>query len=141
MGMKSRNKGKTGEREVIVILQPVVTEVYEAHGLEPPKLQRNTLQSDGGGSDIAGLAWLALEVKYQETIQLRTWWMQTLAQCGQHQTPVLFFRRNKVEWKVRLFATLAAGPHAHAVPVVVELADFLRWFRERLSYELSKGVE
>ena len=72
-GLMSRNKGKRGEREVVKLLQPVVNEVYESLGLEPPLLERNLMQSHKGGCDLAGLDWLALEVKYQEQQQMTSW--------------------------------------------------------------------
>lgn len=139
-GLTSRNKGKRGEREVVVMLQPVVNDVYEAFGLEPPRLQRNSLQSDGGGFDIVGLKWLALEVKYCETVKLAQWWQQTLDQCGQQQVPVLFYRRNNVEWKVRQLVTLQAGAQQLTVPAIVSLQDFLKWFRARLTEELCNEI-
>jgi hypothetical protein len=139
-GAMSRNKGKRGEREVIAMLQPVVSEVYEGYGMEAPKLQRNTLQSDGGGFDVVGLDWLALEVKYQETVKLDAWWAQTLAQAKPTQCPVLIYRQNKVKWKVCLFATLAAGPHQHTVAAVISVEEFRTWFRARLTQELEHAA-
>ena len=145
MGRMSREKGKRGEREVITILQPVVTELYTTLGLPAPVLKRNTLQCDGGGSDVAfeedgtrGLAWLALEVKFHANPAVNTWWKQTLAHCGQQQTPVLIYRRNNVDWKVRMFVTVAAGPQAVTVAATVSLEDFLRYFRARVTHELTK---
>lgn len=136
-GLASRNKGKRGEREVIVMLQPVVSQVYEAFGIEAPRLQRNQLQSDGGGFDIVGLDWMALEVKLQEKEAVEAWWRQTLAQCGQRQTPVLWYRRNNVEWKVRTLVTMQAGGQWLTMPATMSVADWLRWFRARLVEELG----
>lgn len=101
-GKMSRNKGKRGEREIIALLQPVVSEVYTAHGLEPPVLKRNTMQSDGGGFDIHGLEWCALEVKRQETLCLPAWWRQTLRQAGPGTLPVLAYRQSREPWRVRV---------------------------------------
>lgn len=149
MGLMSREKGRKGEREVIAILQPVVSELFASHGLPAPVLKRNSLQCDGGGSDIIAttqegspevrLAWLGIEVKFHQQYAVSRWWEQTLRQCGQHQTPILFYRRNNEAWRVRLFATLAAGQQSITVAANVALEDFLRWFRARLTQELSKG--
>lgn len=134
-GTMSRNKGKRAEREVIAILQPIVNHVWLTHGLEPPLLQRNTLQSDQGGCDLAGLEWLSLEVKHCETFQLTQWWAQTVRQAkgrnGQKKTAVLFYRKNNVAWRVRMEGQ--AGdfrPWACVVDIAQE--DFEYWFYNRL---------
>lgn len=137
-GNRSRNKGQRGERQVIEMLQPVVNEVYSVHGREAPVLKRNTLQSDGGGSDIAGLPWLALEVKYQEQLSLNTWWAQCLEQAGTVRDPVLFYRRNKVAWGIMMYGMLGMPGARFTTRVIVTPEDFLLWFRIRLSQELEK---
>lgn len=137
MGRASKEKGKRGEREVVRILQPIVDQVYGEFGVRVPLLERNLQQSHRGGFDIAGLEWMALEVKYREEFAVDAWWEQTLAQCGQHQTPILFYRRNKVEWKVRLYGMLQANGVFLHTPVTVDLAIFRQWFRLRLIQELS----
>jgi hypothetical protein len=140
-GKMSRDKGKRGEREVIELLQPVVDEVRGLFGLPALKLKRNTLQSDSGGSDIAGLMWLALECKWQETIQLGAWWKQTLEQCGPEQEPVLFYKRNHVDFRVGMLGWLGTRHCGHTTMVVVSVEDFLKWFRLRLmqQYEMETG--
>lgn len=105
MGTMSRNKGKRGEREIIAILQPVVTEAYKTRGYPDdwvPVLKRNTMQSDGGGFDIHGLEWCALEVKRAETLCLPAWWRQTLRQAGETKHPVLAYRQNGNPWRFRM---------------------------------------
>ena len=136
-GMMSRNKGQRGEREIVDLLQPVVNEIYAIFNLEPPKLKRNTLQSDGGGSDIAGIPWLAIEVKYHADIKLSSWWKQTVEQAEQGQEPILFYRRNNIPWKVKMYGMLGRPVCCYTVPVIVEVPDFLAWFRARLTQELS----
>lgn len=136
-GIKSREKGKKGEREVIAILQPVVNDIFELFATDAPRLQRNQLQSDGGGSDIAGLAWMALEVKYQEGQSTNSWWHQCLKQAGKDKTPILFFRRNNMPWRVRMLGMLGTPSAGLTVPVTVELDAFLAWFRIKLTQELS----
>lgn len=138
-GAGSRNKGKAGEREVINLLQPVVTEVYEAFDRDAPLLQRNTLACDAGGFDVVGLEWLALEIKNHATGYQKAWWEQCLAQAGHATVPVLFYRRANVSqderWQVRMFCKLCEGL---IVPCTISSASFLAWFRIRLSQELSK---
>lgn len=143
-GMMSRRKGARGEREVIDLLQPVVNEVYEACAYpddEIPKLKRNSLQSDEGGSDVAGLPWLALEVKFYAKIenhQLMKFWVQTLRQAGMSRAPVLFYRRNSCSWSVMMTGMLGAPGWGYTVPVIVTPQDFLLWFRTRLHQEITK---
>lgn len=136
-GTKSQNKGKRGEREVIQMLQPVVNNVFELFGEEPPKLQRNTLQADDGGCDIHGLEWMALEVKYQEGQSIGAWWAQAVRQAGKTKTPILFYRRNNMPWKVRMLGMLGTPSAGLTVPVTVDLEAFLAWFRIKLTQELS----
>lgn len=140
-GTMSRNKGKRGEREIVDMLQPVVNRLYRACGVEPPILQRNTLQSDMGGCDIVGLQWFAPEVKRQEGGSVNAWWAQAKAQAKDGQVPVLFYRRNGEKWKVRMEArlTVCAGT---AVRVVAEISveAFLVYFETALRKDLEYRI-
>lgn len=137
MGIKEREKGKKGEREVIALLQPVVNNVYEAFAMDAPLLQRNTLQSHVGGCDVAGLPWMALEVKYQEGLTVASWWDQCVRQAGKDKTPILFYRRNNMKWHVRMLGLLGTPSAGITVPVTVSVEAFIAWFRIRLTKELS----
>lgn len=139
-GLLSRNKGKRAEREVIELLQPIVTELYlNLVKRCAPTLQRNTLQSDSGGCDISGLEWLALEVKHCETFNLNDWWKQTVRQSEGHsdpKEPVLFYRRNNVAWRVRMRG-VAGRTDSYAFALVdISVEAFLMYFRKRLANEL-----
>jgi len=110
-GLTSRNKGKRGEREIIELLQPVVDYAYESlqqRGVacgQPPKLQRNSLQSDGGGCDLHNMPHFAIEVKYveqQNPANIKAWWEQACEQAGDDKQPVLIYRRNHEDWKVMM---------------------------------------
>ena len=136
-GRKSRNKGKAGEREVIQILQPVVNQVFSLFDEEPPRLQRNLLQADGGGSDIHGLEWMALEVKFHATLCVDQWWQQTVRQAGKNKVPILFYRTNNQPWRVVMFGLLGTPSAGRTCRVTVSVEDFLAWFRIKLNEELS----
>ena len=141
-GLMSRNKGKRGEREVVKLLQPVVNKVYAEMGCVAPDLERNLMQSHKGGHDVVGLEWLALEVKYQETPQLRVWWEQTHLQAlgvgnRPQRTPVLIWRKNNSPWKVRMRGYLPAGERKINCVCDIELPSFLLWLEHRLVAELS----
>lgn len=128
-GNMSRDKGQRGEREICKLLQPVVNEVYESKGLLPPVLERNLMQTRNGGFDIAGLDWIALEIKRHETLQIPAWWAQTKEQAlvkqrsgggkgctagepqGQgsrpyERIPVLMYRKNRSPWRVMMYGYL-----------------------------------
>lgn len=137
-GAGRRNKGKRGEREIVDLLQPVVNEVYVAHGMDPPLLQRNLLQSDKGGCDVHGLAWIAPEVKFCETFTLAAWWSQAERQAGGDKVPVLFYRRSRVDWQVMMRATLAPGCTTVAT---VSMGAFLTWFRMALTWEVERETQ
>jgi len=135
-GKMSRNKGQRGEREVISYLQPVVDRVAESYAITPPMLQRNLLQSHAGGHDVFGLHWLALEVKLCETYNLNAWWEQTLEQAQGVAEPVLWYRRSRVPWRVRMYGYLDRDRRERVlVDIVVE--DFITYFEYRLIQEMK----
>lgn len=132
-------KGQRAERAVIDLLQPVVTQVYTEMGLDVPKLQRNTLQSDGGGYDIVGLDWLALEVKHQETLHINQWWSQCVEQSKGNREPVLFYKQNNVKFKVMMRGLLTTGGAQNVrCPVEVSVESFLLYFEHKLKKELME---
>ena len=146
MGINVRAKGQRAERQVIDMLQPVVTEIYERMGYQGddiPTLQRNTLQSDQGGYDITGLNWLALEVKHQEKLQVEKWWEQTVKQAKCGAEPILLYKQNNVRFRARIKAWVpvhGSNPQAHLPMVIdIDLESFLLYFRIRLISELGKG--
>lgn len=147
----SREKGKRAERQVVQMLQPVVTEVYSALGCpqdQIPCLQRNTIQAHKGGYDIVGLDWLALEVKHQETLKVDDWWEQTVRQAQGGKEPVLFYKSNNVRFRVVISGQIEiAGtisekdgrrPRRVKCPVDISADVFLIYFRERLLAELQR---
>ncbi|MBF0371624.1 MAG: hypothetical protein HQL52_19480 [Magnetococcales bacterium] len=89
MGMKSRRKGATGERELAALLRDHL-------GLN---VTRNLQQSRDGGHDLSGLA-LALETKRAAKPLLKAWWVQT---CEQAKTaglvPCLAYRLDRQPWR------------------------------------------
>jgi hypothetical protein len=136
-----KDKGARFERQVIQILRPVVTECYEAAGLEPPKMQRNSLQSDGGGFDLVGLNWIAIECKHQENLNTNVWWLQCLGQAKSGQVPVLLYKQNNVKIKVMMHGILiTTGASNIRCPVEVSMESFLLYFKHRLIEEIKKEM-
>lgn len=141
-GLTSLNKGKRGEREVVRVVQPVISEIYSGMGLEPPSIERNLMQSRKGGFDIVGLDWLALEVKYQEQENLTGWWKQCKDQAGENQEPVLLWRRNNAKWRCRMYGQLGTGGvYAVRCPVDIGIDAFLLYLKLRVTKELTEAVE
>lgn len=142
-GKMALNKGKRGEREIINMLQPIVDTVYSNFPdvTEVPLLQRNTLQSDRGGFDIVGLDWMAAEVKFQETLNLNTWWKQTEAQVKEGQIPVLFYRQSRKAWRVQTTMFMPLGDKRFYSRADISIESFLIYFKFRILDELAKLSE
>jgi hypothetical protein len=99
------------------------------------KIKRNTLQSDSGGYDLLGVPWLAAEVKFQENWNFKAYWDQTTRQARPDQVPVLFYRKTRVKWRVRMVAHLPLGLDCgQAIVADMSIEAFLAWFRKALPY-------
>jgi len=120
-----RNKGARGEREVKDLHNSFLEEIeYEA------RMQRNgSGQADGGGYDLVGLPFLAIEIKLQETHYQNAWWTQCTEQCGVGQIPVLWYRRNHIKWRVRMMGTV------DNVTMLVDVTpdDYFRWLKTKIA--------
>lgn len=129
MTINSKNKGATGERELIRLLQAQV----DAAGLVGIKLERNLEQTRYGGVDIVGLSWLSGEVKRCEVLQLDQWWGKLIGLTGANQVPAIFYRRNKEPWSVRCRMRLPLSDGRWVTAVAsVSLDDWLLWFANEL---------
>lgn len=140
-GSFSKQKGKRGEREVVKLLQPIVDKVFGDRGLEVPVLYRNQNQSFQGGYDIDGIDWIALEVKFQETMQINKWWEQTVRQSSGGQVPVLIYRKTRMKWRVMMFGYLDCGGVRVKAPVDIALESFLVYFETRMVEVLEGRME
>lgn len=109
--INSRSKGQRGERAVIDWLQPIVSSVCLQFAYPELTLQRNTLQSDQGGSDITGLPGFAIEVKNtakNNDGDLERFFAQALEQATRFGTPenplvpVLVYKRPHLPLRVRI---------------------------------------
>jgi hypothetical protein len=146
MGKMSRDKGARGEREVIDMLQPIVDKAYEdaypdvsqitLRQITPQLKRTSSMQADGGGCDVCGLPWLALEVKRCETLQLDAWWQQCLQQAKPSQMPVLMYRQSKHRWRVRCWLQIAVA--STAVVADLSMADFCKYFADCLRLFLQR---
>jgi hypothetical protein len=134
-----RNKGQRGEREVVKLLQSVVDVVRARRGLSALAVQRNTLQSDQGGHDLAGLGPFSVEVKWQETPYNDAWWRQCLAQAGGSMIPILFYRQTRQPWKVkfRCFVNTPNDRDQIEMDATVGIEDFIEWFGDAYDEHLA----
>lgn len=147
-----RKKGRSGEQEVATLFRGWVEEVRETLGWEAermPAIKRNQMQTAGmhrgeGQGDIVGIDWLSVEVKRVENdnkSNMSSWWEQAKSQAARGAEPVLFWRLNGSQWNVKLYGWLAL-PNDRRVraPVVITDSIFAVWFKERLKFELRRGV-
>lgn len=139
-GKFSRDKGQRAERAAIALLQPVVNKVYAMAGREPPELARNLMQSRNGGFDVAGMEWMALEIKHHETLNVPQWWDQTKHQAGQSRIPILMYKKNNVKFRVVMFGYLPAGDKRVRCPVDITLDAFLAYFEQMVKAQLSHQI-
>lgn len=138
MGRAAKTKGANAEREVARLLQPIVDQVYAEAGQESPTLKRNLEQTRGGGYDLVGVDWMALEIKRHEQLSINSWWQQTLRQTQEGQEPILMFRQSRQKWRVMMMGWLKTGAgKAVRARVEVGLDDFLVYFRKRIENEVS----
>lgn len=87
-GKRSRDKGKTGERE----LSKELTRLF---GVECRRGQ----QFNGiDGRDVVGIPGLHIECKRVESLSLYPAVEQATRDAGEEETPVVFHRRNHKKW-------------------------------------------
>lgn len=139
MGKMGLMKGKRAEREIVKLLQPVLDEVCDECEIERILIQRNTLQADKGGYDLTGVGWMAPEVKMQETFSIGSWWRQTVMQVKAGQEPVLFYRKSRVKWRVRMKMYASLGERRFFTVADIAMDDFLVYFKERCILHLKEN--
>lgn len=88
MGRMSRNKGKTGERELANILKE--------HGYDARRGQQ--FCGANGDADVVGLPGIHIEVKRTESLSLYPALEQAESDAREGEIPVVFHRRNHKRW-------------------------------------------
>ncbi len=135
MGNPAKAKGYRGEVEVMRIIETIVREEYGRRKMSPPELNRSP-----NGRDLRGIGWIAVEVKYRETMQMNQWWDQCKVNTPKGSESVLIWRANYQPWRVRMFGYLDAGDQRVRCPVDISLDAFCAWFRARLCCELDRAL-
>ena len=148
MGININVKGKTGEREMVNHLEPIVQKQLKMAGYPETAVkvvQRNQNQSAVGGGDIS-IFGLALEIKRQETLTVDKWWKQTITSAQRNgETPVLLYRQNRKQWRCVLNGAIAlpicsqAIYSAQSARVEVSFETFLTWFEEWVRRRIAQG--
>lgn len=118
MSTNGRRKGKDGENEIAGILRD----------LTGWSIKRRVRQHDGD-SDLEGVPGWSVEVKRHATAargEIRDWWSQAVDQAIKaNALPVLFYRRDRDEWRAVWPVDPSLG------------ASALRWCNYRWSVEGS----
>ncbi len=87
LGRKPRARGNRGELEVVNILK--------AHGYPA---YRNFASGGYGGSDVIGLPGFAIEVKFQDRLNIWAALEQSREAAAPTETPTVVFRRSRSHW-------------------------------------------
>ena len=120
MGNMAKQKGKRGEREFAEVLTRLLAR-------DPSwEDQKIFVDVQANGGDIISVTGLSIEVKRQETLNIKTWWRQTQIQADHTGgIPVLAYRQNRRAWKIILPAYLISVPITGYMEV--ELEVFGQW--------------
>lgn len=148
MTINSRAKGQTGEREVVHMLNDIITLLLGSQ--EWPQdvvnaslkcIQRNQNQSAVGGADLNGVFGLSVEIKRVENVQVDTWWKQCTAQAARNnEVPVLLYRKNHQPWRCVTLGHVPLPGGRHSIGRVQFEEDVFRtWFYQWVYYKMIAG--
>ncbi len=154
MAIDVRQKGAEGERQVIKMLTPIITQVMTEMEFPQEKIdaamkmvQRNQNQSAVGGNDLSNTFGMSIEVKRQEQLAINTWWQQCeTAALRNNELPVLIFKQNNKPWRFITYGFLHAPADNGgwtSVRARVEFNEdtFKSWFRAWVKGKLLNGYE
>ena len=115
----SLNKGKNGEREAGLWLQ-------QAFNLSVTPY-RNLDQTREGGFDLMGFPPLAIEVKRQETLNKKNWWIQVKNAINtEYSCACVMYRQNRQPWRFLLPAELIGVKRGY---IELQEREFKVWVR------------
>ena len=146
MAINIRTKGQTGEREIAQTLNAILNTVMTENELPRTSvdiIQRNQNQSAVGGSDLTGCFDLAIEIKRQETLAIKTWWKQCeTAAKRNNEIPVLIFRQNRAAWRVMTYGWIdidrSKGTQLNC-RMEISWEDFQFWFYKYCDAKIKAG--
>ena len=116
--INGRNKGAAGEREAAKWLQ-------SKFNLQNTP-QRNLEQTRSGGHDLTGFEPFLVEVKRQEVISLRKWWVQAVTSSKniEGSIPIVMYRQNRRPWRFLISATYIGCRNGY---IILEEREFEMW--------------
>lgn len=141
------NKGKTGEREIVTLLNKVLSELVAENSYPQDVVemlqnvaQRNQNQSAVGGGDV-NLFGVSIEVKRQEALQVDKWWQQCTTSASRNKDiPVLIFRQNRLKWRVVMPGALILDKSAYMhTRIETDIDSFKQWFKRIVFEKLQDG--
>lgn len=95
----SRNKGQRGERELCSMLSDELGTI----------VKRNLSQTRAGGADCVEIPGWSVEIKFQETLNVFSWFDQCVRQCKHGENPVLFYRKSRQKWTAMMCLASICG--------------------------------
>lgn len=117
MALNGIKKGKQGEREAADWLAKKFKLAI--------KPTRNLDQTRDGGFDLLGFEPLAVEVKRQETLSKRNWWLQVTSSVDEYYTvPVVMYRQNRKKWHFLISARYIGVSTGY---IELEEREFILW--------------
>ena len=122
----SRAKGRAGEQEVARILRDEL-------GLE---IHRNWAAQAAmqGGCDLVGIPGWGIEIKRAKEARLKEWWQQTTEQAARVKVrPVLIYRLDRQEWKVKISLFDLRPDLGDHHQVTMELVSWCNLVREEMN--------
>lgn len=128
--VNARAKGAAGEREFIKWL------LHHFHIFDIP--ERNLEQVRRGGGDIVNVDPFVFEVKRQQVLSLRKWWVQVSEVSNNGKVPIVAYRQNRKPWKFLISATNIGLETGF---IQLEDIEFIKWFENILEYTQKKGMK
>jgi len=120
--INSRQKGANGEREA--------AEWLATNFKLASKPERNLEQVRQGGHDLIGFPPFAFEVKRQEVLEKRKWWLQAInSLTDEYSIPVVMYRQNRKKWKFLISANYLGLKNGY---IELEIKEFKEWVENLL---------
>ena len=94
MGRSERQKGASGEREIVNLLK--------GRGLKAQRTAPLQASRDSSDADVLGVEGMWLEIKRRERVSIDAWCTEAEAACPASSTPCVVWRRSRQPWRVAL---------------------------------------
>lgn len=150
-GRGSAAKGAKGERDVLAAfreaMQAVESELAQAGFNFVARSEfatRKRIEAGTSNRDIGNIPIISIEVKRNESLNLKAAWEQTVRQANGGLLPVLVYRYNREPWRCRTWAALThydgSGAVVDYVVAETSLTDFLTYYSKLYRHFLTAGL-